>query len=92
MTGLQTSESLNISNDCHVLLLMCFCYLVLSQLLLLENVRFYKEEEKNVADFAEKVILTLVHLPILCNTTLRWMVLYLCVKAHMLSLFLRIQN
>ncbi len=29
----------------------CFC----SQLLLLENVRFYKEEEKNDAEFAKKV-------------------------------------
>jgi 3-phosphoglycerate kinase len=29
--------------------------LFLLQLLLLENVRFYKEEEKNVAEFAQKV-------------------------------------
>jgi 3-phosphoglycerate kinase len=28
---------------------------LLLQLLLLENVRFYKEEEKNVAEFAQKV-------------------------------------
>jgi 3-phosphoglycerate kinase len=29
--------------------------LLMLQLLLLENVRFYKEEEKNVAEFAQKV-------------------------------------
>lgn len=35
----------------------CFAclLLLLPQLLLLENVRFYKEEEKNEADFAKKV-------------------------------------
>ncbi len=35
----------------------CFACLLLliPQLLLLENVRFYKEEEKNEADFAKKV-------------------------------------
>ena len=53
-TGLRSPTSppflVNTVHTCFACLL-----LLILQLLLLENVRFYKEEEKNEADFAKKV-------------------------------------